>query len=253
MSTITNKLILVFCITLLACRSSTPVINSDAVNYTQTKRPLLELLASIPNYSEEIYAVKGRAKAIVSEPGNSERVNIDFTSDTTYSILKIKNRLGIEGASMFIDPDSILTYYKMDKVAQKISIHASRLTSLNELASINLLDLLHFKVDSKTVLEAYEADEHYLLRMYTDGAIKVNKKNMLIEEITQPHSSKLPYSKIIYEHYGELSGYLLPKKITIFNSDGNSKVILQIRSLNVNPLSFNFNLNIPSSIPIERL
>ncbi len=253
MSTITNKLILVFCITLLACRSSTPVINSDAVNYTKTKRPLLELLASIPNYSEEIYAVKGRAKAIVSEPGNSERVNIDFTSDTTYSILKIKNRLGIEGASMFIDPDSILTYYKMDKVAQKISIHAGRLTSLNELASINLLDLLHFKVDSKTVLEAYEADEHYLLRMYTDGAIKVNKKNMLIEEITQPHSSKLPYSKIIYEHYGEFSGYLLPKKITIFNSDGNSKVILQIRSLNVNPHSINFTFNIPSDIVIERL
>ena len=253
MPTITNKLILLFCILLFACRSSTPVINNDAVNYTKTKRPLIELLASIPNYSGKLYAVKGRAKAIVSKPGNSERVNIDFTSDTAYSILKIKNRLGIEGASMFIDPDSILTYFKTDKIAQKISIHDGRLTSLNQLASINLLDLLHFKVDSAMVIEAYESDEYYFLKMHTDGAIKVNKNNMLIEEITQPYFSKFPYSKIIYEHYGELSGYLLPKKITIFNSEGDSKAILQIRSLKVNPYLLNFNLNIPSSIPIERL
>ena len=82
---------------------------------------------------------------------------------------------------------------------------------------------------------------------------KVNKNNMLIEEITQPYFSKFPYSKIIYEHYGELSGYLLPKKITIFNSEGDSKAILQIQSLKVNPYLLNFNLNIPSSIPIERL
>ena len=236
-----------------ACKGSKEIVDSAPIEYRKSEKPLAEILAPIPNYDGLINSFEGKGRAIVSEPGNSERFNIDFASDTTLSLLTIKNRLGIEGGAMLVDPDSILMYFKVDKIAQKVSISDGRLTSLNELASINLINLLHFKVNEKSVIEAYEADDHYLLRLATNGGARVGKSSMLVEEVTQPFSSGLPYSQIIYENYGELDGYRLPRKITIFSAGGESKVVFQIRSLNLNPRSPDLTLNIPSDIFIERL
>ncbi len=249
-----QKILLVaICLFTFACRGTKEAVDPIPTDYIKSEVLLSELLEPIPNYDGLINSMDGRGRAIVSEPGNSERFNIDFASDTTLSLLTIKNRLGIEGGAMLVDPDSILMYFKVDKIAQKVSINDGRLTSLNELASINLIDLLHFKVSETSVIEAYEADDHYLLRLATNGGAKIGKKSMLVEEVTQPYSAGLPYSQIIYENYGELDGYRLPRKITIFSADGESKVVFQIRSLNLNPNSPDLTLNIPSDIFIERL
>ena len=63
----------------------------------------------------------------------------------------------------------------------------------------------------------------------------------------------LPYSKIVYENYGELNGYRLPRKITILSANNNSKVVFQIRELLLNQHSSNITLEIPLDILIERL
>jgi hypothetical protein len=249
-----NKILLAAAILLtIACKSGSEIVDHTSIDYRLSETPVSEILADIPNYSGLINAVEGRGRAIVSEPGNSERFNIDFASDTTFSLLTIKNRLGIEGGAMLVDPDSILMYFKVGKIAQKVSITDGRLTSLNELASINLIDLLHFKLSEESVLEAYEADDHYLLRLTTDGGARIGKSSNLVEEVTQPFSAGLPYSNIIYENYGELDGYRLPRKITIFSADGESKVVFQVRSLNLNSRSLDLTLDIPSDIIIDRL
>ncbi len=250
----TKPFLLIALIAILgACKSSSEFISSEPANYRPSGTPIAELLEQIPNYSESLLSVEGRGRAIVSEPGNSERFNINYASDKELSLLKIKNRLGIEGGAMLIDADSILMYFKVDKIAQKVSINDGRLTSLNELASINLIDLLHFTLSEQSVLEVYESDENYLLRLATDGGAVVSKKNMLISEVRQPYTAGLPYSKIIYENYGELENYKLPRKITIFSADGQSKVVFQVRSLNLNPSSPDLALKIPDNIIIERL
>lgn len=246
---------LLFCILILvfACKSSENISHSTSHTYTKLELPLSEILESIPNYREQINHIKGRGRAIISEFGNNERFNINFESDTTLSLLTIKNRLGIEGGAMLVDSDSILMYYKLDKLAQKVSINDGRLSSLNELSSINLIDLLHFKVSKKTVVEVYDASDHFLLRLNTDGGLKIEKKSMLVKEVSQPLSSGLPYSKIIYENYGDLNGYRLPRKITIFSANYNSKVVFQIHELTLNENLNNITLDIPSDIIIERL
>jgi len=249
----TKLAIFTLCLLSIACKTSMEVTDQPNIDYKPSDTSIAEILDQIPDYSESLWAVEGKGRAIVSEPGNSERFNIDFASDTALSLLKIKNRLGIEGGAMLVDPDSILMYFKVDKIAQKVSINDGRLTSLNELASINLIDLLHFNLSVNSVLEAYESDDHYLLRLTSDGGASIGKKSMLIEEVRQPFSAGLAYSKIIYENYGELDGYTLPRKITIFSNDGASKVVFQIRSLNLNPLSPDLMLNIPSNIIIDRL
>ena len=242
---------LLFGILLMACSSSKPIVEPN--DYTLSDKPVSEIISELPNYSNELLTAKGKGRAIVSEPGNNERFNIDFASDTSLSLLKIKNRLGIEGGAMLVDQDSILMYFKVDKIAQKVSVNDGRLTSLNELASINLIDLLHFTLIKENVLQVYESDSDYLLRLITDGGATIDKSEMLITEVSQPRSAGLPYSTIIYENYGQLDEFRLPRKITIFSADGLSKVIFQVRSLDVNPREIDLELAIPSDINIERL
>lgn len=212
-----------------------------------------EIIREIPNYENSLTAIEGKGRAIVSEPGNSERVTIDFASDSSKSLLTIKNRIGIEGGAMLVEGDSILIYYKLDKIAQKVSIFDGRLTSLNELASINLLDLLNYKVHAEEVLEVYESEQDYLLRLQTNGGVTVNKGSNTVSNVRQPRSAGLPYSMIEYENYGELNSYILPRKITILSADGSSKVIFQIRTLDIHPGELTLHLEIPENITIERL
>jgi hypothetical protein len=249
------RLVLLFSFSLIfiSCKSTAPAINTDVSNYSLSNDSITEVLEKTPDYSGQITSITGKGRAIVSEPGNSERATIDFSADTLLSLLTIKNRIGIEGGAMLVDQDSILIYYKLDNLAQKVAISDGRLTSLNELASINLIDLLHFKLTEESVVEVYESDETYLLRLATDGGVIVDRDEHLIREVRQPYGTGLPYSKLIYENYGTLNGYTLPRKITILSADGNSKVVFQIRSLQLNPESLNLQLDIPSNIIIDRL
>ncbi|MBO6792923.1 MAG: DUF4292 domain-containing protein [Balneolaceae bacterium] len=245
--------ILCFCLIFTACKSTAPVINPNVSNYSLSDKSVKEVLDQLPDYTSQITAISGKGRAIVSEPGNSERATIDFSADTSLSLLTVKNRIGIEGGAMLVDQDSILIYYKLDKIAQKVAITDGRLTSLNELASINLIDLLHFHLEKEAVLEVYESEDTYLIRLTTNGGATVDKAEHLIREVRQPYGTGLPYSKLTYENYGELNGYILPRKITILSADGDSKVVFQIRSLQINPENVDLQLDIPSNIIIDRL
>lgn len=243
-------------IALSACRTTRPDISNARILQVE-KEAHDSLLNTLPDYSESLYSVSGKGRAIVSEPGNSDRVTIEFETDTLLSLITIKNRIGIVGAEMLVDKDSILIYNKLDKVAQKVSVIDSRLTSLNELASINLIDLLNYKISSSQVANI---ERHYegsgfstFIIFKTGGYARVSEKKNEIEYVEQPRFTGLPYSAIRYENYGEINGYILPRKITILSADEASKVIFQVRSLDTNPGSLNLEIDLPNDIPIERI
>lgn len=243
-------------IILSACRASRPDINDTRIVQIPEESHD-SILSKLPDYSESLYSVSGKGRAIVSEPGNSDRVTIEFETDTLISLLTIKNRIGIVGAVMLVDQDSIFIYNKVDKVAQKVSIIDSRLTSLNELASINLIDLLNYKVKPGQIASI---ERHYqgtdfttFIIFKTGGYARVSEKNKEIEYVEQPRFTGLPYSAIRYENYGTINGYILPRKITILSADEASKVIFQVRSLDTNPGSLNLEIDLPNDIPIERI
>ncbi len=243
-------------ILLSACRTTRPdSYNTRIVPVEEETHD--SILSALPDYSESLYSVSGKGRAIVSEPGNSDRVTIEFETDTLLSLLTIKNRIGIVGAVMLVDQDSILIYNKVDKVAQKVSIIDSRLTSLNELASINLIDLLNYKINSRQVARIerhYEGSDFTTFIIFkTGGYARILEKNKEIEYVEQPRFTGLPYSAIRYENYGEINGYILPRKITILSADEASKVIFQVRSLDTNPGSLNLKIDLPNDIPIERI
>lgn len=233
-----------------ACSTSRSVTEGDFSRSSVNKGAVV---SSIPDYSEELETLSGKGRALVSEPGNSDRVTIDFEANRDLSLLTIQNRIGIEGGQMLVDQDSILIYNRLDKEAQKVSIYDARMTSLNELTSINILDLINFRVDTEEVNTVLESNNLYQLRLKNGAQVFVNKENGRVEQVIQDRPGSAPYSKIIYESYGELEGFELPRKITIFSSDGASRVVFLVRSLNVNPGNLKLTIDIPESIKIERL
>lgn len=237
---------------LISCSSSIPVLEAPD-NFSPSDADPVEILSTIPDYSDTFYSTKGRGRAFVSEPGNSDRFSIEFEGDTTLSLMTVTNRIGIEGGYFLVDRDSILIYNKVDKIAQKISITDSRLTSLNELASINFMDLLNYKVVPERIVAVLESDDEYLFLFSNDGSIRVSKANGVVLAVEEPLYSRFPYSKIIYEDHAVIDGYILPRKITIFSNDGDSKALLQIRSLTINPDKLSLVLDIPDDVYIERL
>lgn len=235
---------------LSACSSAKPVVEGD---YTRSSLTNEEAVAGIPNYSEELTSLEGKGRALVSEPGNSDRVTIDFQANQELSLLTIQNRIGIEGGQMLVDQDSILIYNRLDKIAQKISIYDGRMTSLNELASINILDLINFKVTQEEVRAVFESNKFVQLRLKNGTRVFVDKEQALVREVEQTGRITAPYSKIIYESYGELNGFTLPRKITIFSADGDSRVVFLVRSLRVNPKNLQLDIDIPNNIVIQRI
>lgn len=241
---------LAIAVILSAC-STTKELSSDGFGSSDASAE--ELIANLPNYEGQLTSLSGKGRALVSEPGNSDRVTIEFEADRLLSLLIIKNRVGIEGGQMLVDRDSILIYNKIDRVAQKISIYDGRLTSLNELASINLLDLINFKVDSNAIEEMMENEDAYRILLKSGTRVTLNKSNGLIRKVEQLNTGSAPYSELIYEGYSKIGNYTLPQKITIFSTDRKSKVAFLVRSLDINPERLTLHIDIPADIEIKRL
>ncbi|SMO57323.1 DUF4292 domain-containing protein [Gracilimonas mengyeensis] len=233
-----------------ACSTSRSVSKE---NYSKSSLSIGEVVNRIPDYSESLNTLEGKGRALVSEPGNSDRVTIEFQADTALSLLTIQNRIGIEGGKMLVDQDSILIYNRLDDYAQKLSIYDGRMTSLNELASINILDLINFKVGKEQVQAVFENNNFLQLRLKNGARVYLSKEGGQVRQVEQPPRSAAPYSRLEYESYGELNGFILPRKITIFSSDGDSRVVFLIRSLDVNPKLPELTIDIPKNVEIERL
>lgn len=242
--------ILIIGFVITSCTSTRTVTEGD---FSRVNIPEEDIVSKIPNYESELNSVKGKGRALVSEPGNSDRVTIDFEANRELSLLTFQNRIGIEGGQMLVDADSIIIYNKVDKIAQKISIYDGRMTSLNELASINILDLLNYKVETKDVQSVWESNNSYQLRLKNGAHVFVNKEEGWVQQVDQTVEEMAPYSRIVYESYGELNGFTLPRKITIFSADGYSRVVFLVRSLEVNPGKLNLEIDIPNDIVIQRI
>lgn len=234
---------------LSSCTASKNVTDAGYGRSSASEKVVVD---EIPNYENKLRAISGRGRAIVSEPGNSDRVTIDFKANEEMSLLTVQNRIGIEGGQMLVDSDSILIYNRLDKIAQKVSVYDWRLTSVNELASINVLDLINFKVQEDEVNKVLESNNSYQLRLKNGAKVYVSKADGWVERVEQTQWGVAPYSRIIYEGYGKLEGFILPRKITIFSSDGNSRVVFLVRNLEINPKDLRIEIDIPDNIIIQR-
>lgn len=211
-----------------------------------------ELVSLVPDYRESLQSISGSGRAIVSEPGSSDRVTLQFQSSRDASLITVRTGVGIEGGQILVDSDSLLVYNRVEGYAEKVSIHQSNLTSIGSLASLNMLDMFSFAIPEEDIASIFEDDAHYLAVLEDDTRVTISKSGGYVESV-QKSGTRAAYSLIEYEGYASISDFYLPRKITIFSRDGSSRATFLVQSLDVNPALPELVIDLPENIPIRRL
>lgn len=248
-----NRLLLGGLLALLAftgCRTPQLVETGELEESDLTVRELMEVL---PDYSNSLTTLAGSGRALISQPGGSDRVTLSFHSNRTESLVTIRNRLGIEGAQILVQEDSVLIYNRVDQIAEKVSLLNGNLTQVGALTTINLMDLFHYRVAAGRVNRILEDSRYYVLITEGHTRIITDKNNGQILEVEASGQSDLPYRRILYEEYHSLNGFYLPRKITIFSVDGSSRVTFLVQQLETNPALPEMMIPIPEDVRILRL
>jgi len=211
------------------------------------------LVAMMPDYSGELETMAGRGRALVSEPGNSSRVTVEFQSNRIRSLLTIRTSIGVEGGQILIEPDSLLIYNKIDNIVQKVSPDKSTLSSVGSIASLNMLDLFNFRIEVNEIDQIFDNGDTYVVLLNDRAAVEINKRNGHVVQVDRSESQPpIPYQKIEYDGYAEIDRFQLPRKITIFSGDGESRATFLVQQLEVNGKLPPLKIDIPDDIPIYR-
>lgn len=243
--------IVLFLFFMISCSSSGELMDEEHLD--EASITVDELLESVPDYRESLQTIEGRGRAIVSEPGNNERVTLQFLSDRDESLITVRTSVGIEGGQIYVDSDSLLVYNRVDKYAQKVPLNQGKLTSVGSIASVNMLDLFNYTFTQPDVRALYETDEYFLAVLVSRAKVYISRETGRVVEVHQPENNQtVPYSRIIYEGYGEIEGFYLPRKITIFSQDGKSRATLLVQNLEINEELPRLGIDLPADIPIYR-
>ncbi len=203
------------------------------------------------NSADELMQVKGKGRALVSQEGGNDRVTIEFYSDRETSLLHIRSAAGIEGGQVLVGNDSVLVYNKIDKYARISPISKSGGSDIGSLASVNLIDLLNYRLADEKITSVMEDNSFWVGILNSGGKVFVEKDTGYIRKLNWSRNS--PYREIVYEGYDEIEGFELPRKITILSSDGKSRVVFLVQSLNVNSSLPELTINIPNNIPLRKI
>lgn len=251
----TRTLIAIACLLILitGCRT-TELTSPDREVVHRSDISKEELLALLPDNRDSLDTISGSGRVSLSEPGNSETVNVDFHSDRESSLVTLKSRIGgIEGAQILVHNDSVLVYNRIEETAEKTSLYNENLTQIGSLATINLVNLMSFTISADDISRIYE-NENVYVTVSSDGLrVTIDKTSGLITHVEAFPTSGAPYGEIIYEQYGQLDGFTLPRRITVFSKDGQSRALFLIRELETNRLLPPMRLSIPEETPVQIL
>lgn len=234
---------------IVSCSTKTVIDERD--DYRESSLSADSLYQLISDYSDTLLRISGKGRAIVSQKNGSDRVTIEFHSNRKASLLNIRSGVGIEGGQVLVKDDSVLVYNKVDKYARKEPVSEGGGSDIGSLASVNLIELLDFKVEKNEITTVLENETFYVGIMGDSGRFYLEKETGLVREVLWHQGS--PYRQIIYDGYAKLNGFELPRKISIFSADGNSKVLFLVQNLNVNTELPELTIDLPENIPVTRI
>lgn len=238
---------------LASCSAIKPIEDEVPAGFEETDITPRELVQHIPQSEDSLSSIRGKGKALISSPEQSERTTLYFYGNRDTSRITVQNQLGIKGGEIMAAGDSILVYNKIDKEAHKLSFAQAHATQINSLASANLVEVLNYRIKPSRIDRILANSQYYVLIMVDNTEVRIDRKNYQIKNVQLPSTGKKPYNQIQYEEYRELDGFHLPRKLTVTSADRRSRVTLLIQSLTINPENLNLSVDIPDTITIQRL
>ncbi len=216
----------------------------------------IEIETFFRDYTETnstLQTLSGRASVQVSEPGHSERLTVTFRSSRDYSLLKLRNNLGVEGGRIFSDPDSVVVYNRLEDEAHKMSHADAAWYYLNGVAAINLIRILHPITDAGHISDIYENKEYFLVETVRGERHFIDREHLRLRRTERHAQHPEAYSTFQFENYAEIDGYQMPRRIQILSQDEKSNIFFVLRALEINPSSLDFDPEIPGHIEIIRI
>lgn len=246
-----NLVIILFAFSIYGCAASGTMAGLEELEPASVTPD--SLLSLIPDYSAELHTITGKGRALVSEPGNSDRVTVEFQSNRERSLLTIRTGIGVEAGQILVEQDSLLIYNKVDKIARKVSPEQSNLSSVGSIASLNMLDLFNFRINGSEIERIFQDGDQYAVLLKNNVLVHVDRKSGLVIRVDRSESvPPIPYQSIDYEGYARINGFQLPRKITIFSGDGRSRATFLVQQLDVNGKLPPLRIDLPEDIPIYR-
>lgn len=235
---------------LAGCGTSQPMVPGGL---SESELSSEELINLIPDYRESLHTVTGTGRALVSEPDGSDRVTLQFQSNREESLITVRTSVGVEGGQIYVDRDSLLIYNRVDRIAEKVPLAMSSLSSVGSIASLNMLDLFNYTFEAADIESIYEDNGNYVAVLKNDSRISIEKSGGRVTEVVHAESDEnAPYSRIEYEGYAEIEKFTLPRKITIFSRDKQSRATFLVQQLEVNETLPPLGIDLPDDIPIYR-
>lgn len=236
-----------------SCRSSAS-LTAEHMTFSESSLSADEFSSLIPDYSELLHTIQGDGRALVSEPGNSDRVSVRFFSNREESLIFVRNSAGIEGGQIYLDTDSLTILNRVDRIAEKVPLNRSDRSTIGSLASLNILQLFNYTVRSSEISRVYENEENFRAITHNNSQIIISRRSGAILSVVHAKNNlEAAYSSIAFDGYSLHDSFLLPGRITVTGKDGDSRVTLIVRRLEVNSDLPDLELTIPEHIPILRL
>lgn len=237
-----------FLVLLTGCRAPYELLETGELERADINAE--EFADMVPDYSHSLETLTGNGRAFISQPGNSDRISVDFLSDRNASLVTFRNRIGIEGGELLVKDDSVLVYNRIDRIAEKISLRDANLTEVGTLATINLVEPFHYPLERGEITGIYQDEEHYVAITGDGTRITIDKETGFIMDVQTRPESGAPYSRINYQSYELIEDFYLPRNIAIFSPDGDIRVTLLVRQLQINKELPDLEIRIPDEIPL---
>lgn len=238
---------------LLAACSATGSLPVDEMGFVPSEMEAVAFFEAYTTRNIIPRTLSGRATVQVSEPGQSERVSVQFRSDHSQSLLLVSNNLGMEGGRIHSDPDSVTVYNRIEKVAHRMSRDDAARFYLNGIGAMNLIRILYPFNGPSEIAGIYENDDYFLVETIPGERHLLSRDSMLLRRTERRNVSPEAYHTFEFTNHAEREGYRLPRRIRIVSYDGKSHIFLVIRSLQTDPADLDFDPGIPDNIEFIRI
>jgi hypothetical protein len=102
------------------------------------------------------------------------------------------------------------------------------------------------------VESVYEDADTFVLLLRDDSFVRIRKESYLVQEVVRRRAEGASIGRIEYDGFADLEGFMMPRRITVYSSDGTSRAVLIVQSLEINTELPDLALTIPEDIPIYR-
>lgn len=243
---------LFLCFLLAGCKASKSISNTGVTKNLNTKKIIKAYKANQTNFN----TLKASLKTNYRTAEEDENITVDLRIEKDHKIWASIKKLGFSGAKIYITPEKVQFYNKLDKTFfdgdfSFISNWLGTDLSFNQLQAILIGETLYpldaKKYDSEVLEDGYLLQPKQQEKLF-EQFITLNPSHFKVksQEIAQP--SKFRILNIDYNKHQKVSKEVLPLdlSVVVVEKTSETKVSIQYRNVSLNP-ELRFPFKIPSS------